>query len=172
MIAKEQCVLLDTELLVLLIIGLHNPSLVGRTGTCTDGYNKEDFRFLMSVFENGSSLIITPHTITETDNMLKKCKALDETRRAQCRSALRKLVEMATLGVKSQEHSVLSTEIVMDSSFSRLGFTDASLPIVASKRIHCLLITCDRSLHDEMCERDLPSINYRHIQPQVWEDLA
>ena len=59
----------DANLLVLLIIGTAQRSLVGRHPRLKE-YTANDFDILIKLLDTGETVYVTPNTLTETSNLL------------------------------------------------------------------------------------------------------
>lgn len=64
-------ILIDSNSLIVLILGLMNPKLVN-THSKTSIYEEEDFYNLLSAIENIESIVVLPNIWTEVDNLLNK----------------------------------------------------------------------------------------------------
>jgi hypothetical protein len=65
---KRDSYIIDTNLLVLLLIGLYNPGLI-KSHKRTSGYNIEDFEMIKFIFDQAERVYITPHILSEISNL-------------------------------------------------------------------------------------------------------
>ena len=99
----------------------------------------------------GSRVFVTPNTLTETSNLLK------QPRDARFRDRLRFLIE------QSEEIVVAGATAAHNSSFLRLGLTDAALPAIVSAERP--LITVDLDLFSAaFAKGEESAINFTRFQ--------
>ena len=122
---------IDTNLLVLLVVGAADRKLVGKHRR-TRTFTPEDHDRLLGVIGD-RQVFVTPNTLTEASNLLanpRDTRFLDK---------LRILIEI------SKEIVVASADAARNSAFARLGLTDAALlEVVSAERP---LITVDLELY-------------------------
>lgn len=129
-------ILIDTNALVVLLIGLINPDLVSRHKR-TSIYEKQDFYDLLDVIEKFENLIVLPNIWTETDNLLNNFTG------SQKVTYVQKITETLRASSEKYIHSIKATEAP---SFYDLGLTDSLILNCAQE---CdLLITSDSNLSD------------------------
>lgn len=68
---KEKGILLDTNILLLLLVGLCNPSYI-KDCKRIKKYTEDDFRLLLGIVKSFSRLIVTPHILAEVSNFSDK----------------------------------------------------------------------------------------------------
>lgn len=131
-------VLIDTNALVVLIVGLVEPNLF-KTHNKTSIYDKDDFEELLSVIESVEHLIILPNVWTELDNLLNGFTGHHK----------EKYIEEIKAGLQDSTEIYVESKIgVEHHSFYNLGLTD-SLILHYSLTKDCeLLITSDSQLSD------------------------
>ena len=62
---------LDTNLLVLLVVGSESRELISKHRRLRD-YYAEDYDILCEFLENAKTLYVTPNTLTETSNLVRQ----------------------------------------------------------------------------------------------------
>lgn len=67
---RNRGVLIDTNLLVLLLVGTYDRNRVERTKRIRDRFRAEDFDILTAVLNQFETQVTTPHILTETSNLL------------------------------------------------------------------------------------------------------
>ena len=69
----RKCLLIDTNLLLLLLVGKLNPSLI-KTEKITDsqGFDEADFKQLRDFASQFQKLVTTPHILTKVSNHADK----------------------------------------------------------------------------------------------------
>lgn len=128
---------IDTNSLVVLIVGLINPSLF-QSHPRTSIYNEDDFNDLITLIGNLENLVILPNVWTELDNLLNKFTG---TLKSDYVESVKKMLKKST-------EKYIKSEIIFsyENYFYDLGFTDTIL-LECSKNCN-LLITNDSMLSD------------------------
>ena len=83
--------IIDTNLLVLLVVGLTRLSLIERHKR-TKQYVAADFELLVRCISNSSRIVVTPHTLAETSNLAGN---IDGVARREVMSTLARIVQDA-----------------------------------------------------------------------------
>jgi predicted nucleic acid-binding protein len=112
-------VVLDTNLLVLLVVGSTEPSLIQRHKR-TKGFDDSDYRLLTEVLCAYDQLIVTPHILAETSNLL--AQAPDDATRGNVMRIFEKLICSAEMDERFDEARMLARR----PEFHRLGLTDCA----------------------------------------------
>jgi hypothetical protein len=129
-------ILIDTNALVVLLVGLMDTNLIGKHKR-TSIYEEQDFIDLISIIGNLDKLIVLPNVWTETDNLLNNFGG------EQKYLYITKTIETMRM---STEKFVDSIKGVENHTFYDLGLTDSLLLQYAQD---CeLLITSDSALSD------------------------
>lgn len=147
-------VLLDSNLLLVLFVGYWDSELVGRAKG-TQEYSAWDFDFLARLVSQERPLILTPHLLTEVDNLLGS--RLGEYECAGCRSL------MTNLLAHISESRSRAVELVEEPIFARLGLADASIARVARKR-KCVVWTNDHPLYLSLAHQGISVRYYAHVR--------
>ena len=143
--------LVDSNLLVLLVVGRVNRELVGRHRRLKQ-FAPEDYDQLVEVLSSSEQILVTPNTLTETSNLL----AAQRGATGMALSAeLRRLIESEV------EIVVPSTTAARRREFPRLGLADAALVDVASERHQ--LLTADMKLFGAALASDPNSAVYFNV---------
>lgn len=129
-------IVIDTNALILLIIGLIDPNLIS-THKRTSIYTINDYNRLLTVVGRIENLVVLPNVWTETDNLLNNFKG---DHRYLYFEQIRKIVKSST------EQYLQTTNILDEYYFISLGVTD-SLLLQLSKDAK-FLVTGDSSLSD------------------------
>ncbi len=136
-------ILIDTNALIVLLLGIMNPKLIEKHKR-TSIYLEEDFYGLLSVIENIEELVVLPNIWTEVDNLLNNFTGEYKSQYIQ------KITEI----IKTSSEKYLSSEKGTESySFYNLGLTD-SLILECAKSCK-LLVTSDSSLSDYALSRGI-----------------
>ena len=148
-------VLLDTNLLVLLIVGLYDKNTIGihkRTNTFT----AEDYDLLLDSLVGYEILWVTSHCLAEVSNLLK------HTHRKQAEELL--IILRKFISDKNESH-VQKDIIFSNSLLMRLGVADTGI-IIKSKRVSCVF-TVDFDLYLEITKLGYNVVNFNHLRTQM-----
>ena len=130
-------VFVDANLLVLLVIGHHDPGLIAKHRR-TKAFVLEDYSLLRQVLGRFRGVLVTPNTLTETSNLLSQH---GEPVRSSLLKALRRMI------YNTREVVVASEQAARNQAFDRLGLTDAALLEIISPETP--LLTVDLQLYVE-----------------------
>ena len=141
---------IDTNLLVLLLVGSVDRSLVERHRR-TRNFVLDDYDRLTAMVDTLEHVYVTPNTLTETSNLLHGSQDI------------RLMKQLKILTEQAIEVYVASQVAVNSSVFSRLGLTDAVL--LESISADRPLITVDVGLYSAaLAKGDKFSYNFVHWQ--------
>lgn len=148
-------VLLDTNLLILLIVGLYNKNLIGNHKR-TKGFIVEDFDLLVESIGGYEILWVTSHCLAEVSNLLM------QTHNSQAKELM---VCFAKFTANTRE-SHIQKEVIFKNDFSmRLGVADTGI-IIKSKRVSCVF-TVDFDLYSEISRRGHTVVNFNHLRNKI-----
>jgi hypothetical protein len=155
----QKCgLLLDTNLFVLLVIGMIDRKEVSKNKR-TSAYTQEDFDILLRFIGRFSKIVVTPHIMAETSNLVdvfnKKLKSAPFL-------IIKNLLEKGTFN----EINIPSIEIINSSGFLQYGLTDSGLVEVASNKF--LILTDDLKVANYAYSKSADIINFNHIRDAVW----
>jgi rRNA-processing protein FCF1 len=145
-------VLIDTNLLVVLVVGLVDPALIARFKR-TAAYSPEDFILLATELAVYSGVVITPAILAETSNHLDKL-------RSPMREAA--LDQLRLMVGTWHEHYRLSHRVIQDAAYLRLGVTDSGICEAADASRE--VFTDDFALYSTLAHRGLPVVNFNHLR--------
>ncbi|MFP4370298.1 MAG: PIN domain-containing protein [Candidatus Kapaibacterium sp.] len=132
--------LIDTNSLIVLIIGLMNPEKI-KGHKRTSIYDENDFHDLVQIIENYESIVTLPNIWTEVDNLLNdKFKGEDKN------LYVRQLIYLMKSTTEKYFESRRIEDMEIPTVFYDLGLTDA-LILECAKQCD-LLITSDSRLSD------------------------
>lgn len=148
--------LLDTNLLVLLVVGLTDRELIlkhKRTRT----FEPADYDLLLEILASVDTVVVTPHVLAEASNLLAQ---IGEPTLSTLRATFAALVEV------QEEIYVAARESVRQPAFPRLGLTDtAILELVAEiDNSQLALLTTDVGLYLEAAKTNPLAENFNHIR--------
>ena len=144
--------IIDTNLLVLFVVGTTNRNLVTRHKRLK-AFSIDDFDLLCRVIATSPQVFVTPNTLTETSNLLGY---IDEPARTQVFETFRTVIISAT-------EEYVESKIACDAQeFVRLGITDSVLLHLASESRS--LLTTDLDLYLSALSKGLSAVNFNHLR--------
>jgi hypothetical protein len=143
---------IDTNLLVLFIVGTTNRNLVTRHRRLK-AFSPDDFDLLLRLVASSRQVFVTPNTLTETSNLLGY---LDEPARTQVFETFRALIQ------STSEEYLESRTACSAKEFLRLGITDSVLLEITGKSR--VLLTTDLDLYLSALSRGLNAYNFNHLK--------
>ena len=149
---KDKGVLIDTNVLLLLFVGLHNRNGIPRFKR-TAQFIPEDFDCLTGVIQLFKQLVTTPSILTEVSNLLGQLS--EGIRLSVLRSFSFSLQRF-------QEDFTPSVELARESCFPKFGLTDAG--IVHSARGRFLVLTDDFRLAGYLQRQGIDVVNFNHLR--------
>ena len=148
-----KAILLDTNLLILLVIGAVDSRWIGRHKR-SRAFVISDWQLLLDLVGN-KPILTTPHILTEASNLLRKSGISPFADR-------RLMAALADFVASAREEHVPAREVPVDGIFLRLGLTDAVLHSLARPDVH--LITTDFELYNAALGRHQPVTNFNHYR--------
>lgn len=145
-------VAIDTNLLVLLIVGRVQPTFIQAHKRLQE-YSEADYDLLIN-HVGDADIHVTPNAMTETSNLVGQGV------REPLRSAL--LESLFLFSRTAEETYVRSSSAMADLAYVRLGLTDVAWLSVFDGEIE--LITADLGLHNHAVSRGLTSTNFNHLR--------
>jgi hypothetical protein len=146
-------VLLDTNLLVLLIVGSTSEAHIPKHKR-TRSYDVQSFRLLReTLLRNFAQVVTTPHVLAETSALIRQCAE-------PLRSDVTKL--LGGWVSESREQHLPAAEVVQRPEYIRIGLTDAALVAQVSKEM--VLLTDDLEVYLEATRAGIPAENFTHLR--------
>jgi hypothetical protein len=145
--------LIDTNLLLLFVVGSTSKKYIEKHKRLHPTYSLEDYELLHKVVSNATSVFVTPHTLTETSNLVKRIA--DPARTEIYR-------RLQALAIHTEEMHVPSKTAACRSEFIRLGLADSALIQLASDKI--TLLTTDLNLYLAVLKNGGKAINFNHVR--------
>jgi hypothetical protein len=146
---KNKTVILDTNILLVYLVGCVNPQLIKTFPKTNSRYCPDDFKILDDLLRNFTKFTTTPNILTEVSNLGSH---LNGAAKEQFFVFLSKFIQMTT------ERYVPSAEISQDRFFIEFGITDRGIFELA--KTEYLVITDDFRLS----ARCTNSINFNHLR--------
>ena len=152
---RAKGVLVDTNLLVLLLVGMINKQRIlnfKRTGDFT----LEDYDLLVRLIGWFGKIFSTPHVLSQVSDLTD----LTGRELIAVRVISKALVEQI------EESYEASRMLMSDRVYERFGLTDSAIAAVCSRGI--LVLTTDSRLHVALQESGIDALNFNHIRPLAW----
>lgn len=154
---RREAVFIDTNLLLVLLIGALDPAQVDRFKR-TRKYSREDYALLAAFVSQYKRVVTTPNVLTEVSNLA-----------GQLTGPLRERAFLA-LGVlvgQYEERFHPSRELILHDSFPVLGLADTSVISAVDNTI--TVLTDDLSLYLKLSAAGIEAINFNHLRSGSWE---
>jgi hypothetical protein len=149
-------IVLDTNLLLLLIIGKARRELVG-TFKRLNSFAPEDYETLTTIVNRFQTVATTPNILTEVSNLADRLT--DKYKRDYLNAFA---AEISLL----DEKYVPTKAVVLSNAFSIFGLSDAVIWEIANREL--LVMTTDGQLYHYLLTLGLPVLNFNHIRTQYW----
>lgn len=143
-------VVLDSQLLLLLIVGSANRAYIAKHRRLQD-YSEQDFLFLLDLIASAPEIVVTPNTLTETSNLARQ---IAEPARSRIGELFRVVARSAAERYRESSRAVDRVE------FFRLGLTDAVLLDLLGKSE--ILLTADHELYLTALSQGLKASYFVH----------
>ena len=131
-----KAVAIDTNLLVLFIVGMTEPKYIARHKRLHPVYSVRQFDLVREILVRASLVLCTSHVLTEASNLLRQT---GDPMRSEIMATYRRFVR------RCEERAIPARLAVETPEFLRLGLTDAALLSLDPTAVH--LLTVDHDLH-------------------------
>lgn len=146
-------IIIDTQLLVLLIVGNASTEIIKRHKRVHPKYDEQAYDLLRTTLGRATRIVVTPNVLAETSNLIRQTAEPDRTSVMTAFHALfGKFEEMHVPG------EIAST----NGTFFRLGLTDAALLEVGDGS--SLLLTDDFDLYMAASHAGRQVMNFNHAR--------
>lgn len=148
---RGQSVIVDANLFLLLVVGLHDPRAIKTVKRLSD-FTVDDFELLRAFLNSSSRLITTAHVLTEVSNLAGSTSG-----------HLREMifVQLSSLIAIFEEKTSPAKEICRQIEFQRFGLTDAALSQLLPG---ALLLTEDRRLAHYLQNKSLRAMTLSDVR--------
>lgn len=150
--------LVDTNLLLLLIVGSADRDQIGRFKR-TRMYTAEDFDLLAGYIDQFDGLLVTPNVLTEVSNLAGQ--GTDPFRS-------RLFATIGLLAAQVTEEYVPSVTVTGEPEFIRLGLTDISILLATGER--AAVLTDDLPLYLKLARSGVSTVNFNHLRTGAWDE--
>ncbi len=144
-------VLLDSGLMSLWVIGLHDPALIRRHKRTRD-FDEQDFDRLAASLGKARRIWVTPNVLTEVSNLVGQ---IGEPARSKLLLSLSKVIREAVVEIYRE-----SARVAAEDLFSKLGLTDTGFFLLDAKP---LVITADGKLAGILVSRGIPAFWFHSL---------
>ncbi len=146
---RRKGLLIDTNLLILLFVGLRDPQRI-RTDKRTQKYVPEDHDTLVKILNIFEKVITTPNILTEVSNLLDADSFEDFAE-----------------GLGSfEEYYLSSADLAKTVEFRKFGMTDKGIRHLAADQY--LVLTDDFRLSQYLQSNNVDTLNFNHIRTFNW----
>lgn len=152
LVDRCEAIFIDTQLLVLLIVGTMNPDLIPKFKR-TRSYDSDDLMTLLTILERARRRCVTSNVVTETDNLVRQLPAHEHERAAAT------LKEFLTHWIEVHNPS---GEFAGGAEHAKFGMTDAILIHISN---NALVLTDDFRLAGKIASTSGNVINFNHLKP-------
>ncbi len=139
---RSKGVLVDTNLLLLFIVGSLNPQLIPQISR-TSKYSIKDFQLVESFIEYFGVRVTTPHILAETSNLIGRSKGMH--------NALGSFIRIVV-----EEHTSAAS-IVDETFFPEFGITDTAMLAISSGKY--LVLTDDGPIYGFLLNHGVEAIS-------------
>ena len=153
---RKKGVLVDANLLLLLVVGDIDVSLIPRFKR-TRMFVMEDHALLSRLLKFFARIVTTPNILTEVSNLGSQLK---DDRKPVFASSLQSTIDVL------DEQYIQSHEVAETREFSRFGLTDAGILRLAKHRM--LVVTTDFPLSQYLASKGGDVLNFNHIRTLGW----
>ena len=152
---KPGPILLDTNLLLLFVVGRIDPNIVGRHKNLR-AYTVADYELLIAQLRKATRILVTPNILTETSNLLAQ---IGEPDRTQLFTGFQTLIQAMNV---IDEFHVPSTTAAGRGEFVRLGLADAVALVEHDDDF--TLLTVDGPLYHAALAAGRKATNFTHLR--------
>ena len=148
--------IVDSNLLVLWIVGVTAPAHLGRHKNLK-GFDPGDYDLLLKLTTGARSIQVTPHILAETSNLIRQIG--DPLRQQLTRALGQRIAGLSEIFVESREAAD-------DRIFPRLGLTDATIMNLAQGK--AVVLTTDAILYRALLDRGLNAENFNYHRDTLY----
>ena len=144
---KKKGVFVDSEILLLFIVGSKDPRLIRNFGR-TAKFDENDFILVSEFIEKFDYKITSPHILTEVSDLLGESSDFQ-------------IILEAYINL-SEEKFLTSREIAKSKSFFKFGLADSAI-IETSKNLH-LIFTADNRFYGYLTSMGIDAVNFDSLK--------
>mgnify|MGYP002349650286 CR=1 FL=1 len=161
---QKKGVLLDTNLFILLIVGMVDPKHISTHKKLKSAYTADDYKILLTTLSTCRKIVVTPHVLAETSNLVVHGMHGElETKAYLTLQALSQADNFV------ETHDAIST-IVLNAGYTQYGVSDIGL--LEALKNELVLLTDDFKLSGYAESMGYEVLNYKGIQYYIAEYVA
>ncbi len=155
---RRKGILLDTNLLLLLFVGLVNIGWIGQFKRISNQkFTAAEFSLLEDIVNQSSLLLTTPHILAETSNFIFQDHSENQ--------------PLALLAIAKnlqafKERRPEAKKLVMTEAFAKFGLTDSGILDLPPGKY--LVLSVDAELVVALQKKKVDAINFNHLRQQAW----
>lgn len=153
---RERGILVDTNLMVLLVVGRYDPERIGSFKR-TAAYTKFDLELVHRLLRPFRRRVTTPHVLTEVDNIARQLPAREHGSLSAA---------MYEIAAGLLELSMPTVDLMSSPIYPRVGLTDAMI-VATALELDCLVLTDDYPLANRLETMRRGVININHLRGLV-----
>ncbi len=154
---RGKSVLLDSNLLLVFLAGSLSPHLFGRFKRVS-AYTLDDYELLVRLLGSFTTLLTTPHILTEVSNL---SNSLPEWLKSDWHQNFAALIDSQNDTPGLRERWTPATELAQLPEFLTFGITDTALTELASE---ALVVTEDYRLSNVLRSQGVPVLNFGDLR--------
>lgn len=147
----QKSVLLDTNLLLLLIVGLTSERYI-RAHRALKAYTEEDYKVLVSTISGAKEIVCTPNTLTECSNLMDR---IAEPALSEITGVFRRFIG------NTREAYIESSRAALLGDFPRLGLADSILISLSNQ--NTFILTANLDLYLSALRLGYAVANFNHF---------
>ncbi len=147
---RQKGIFIDTNLLVLYIVGTINPAFIKRFNRGKNDFDENDFILISKFIDSFETKITSPQILSEVSNFL------DE--KTDFCIGLKKYIEL------SEERYIKSEDLAKSHCFLKFGLADSSI-VEVSKDAY-LIFTDERPLFGYLVNEGIDAINFEWLKSE------
>ena len=151
-----KAVVIDTNILVLLLVGATDRRYIRKHRRLYPVYNERHFVFVEKLLASAPKVICTAHILAEASNLARQ---IGDPMRTEVMATFKRFISLA------EERQVQGAEAAEEPSFLRLGLTDAAILSLDPAEVQVL--TVDHDLHIAALEK---GFDVRNLSPYLFEE--
>jgi hypothetical protein len=154
----SRALLLDTNLLLLFLVGGKDPGLV-TSSRRLNAFEEDDYYLLIKFIDANrfNKLVSTPHILTEASNLLGLENHITK---SAGREAIKEYVQHCT------EITHGAQMLVDEPEYHRLGLTDVAIKIAS--QLPAFVLTADAPLYAHLLREGVEVANFNHVRQWSW----
>lgn len=158
MAAGSRALLLDTNLLLLFLVGGKDPGLVTNSRRL-NAFEEDDYYLLARFIDANrfNKLVSTPHILTEASNLLGLENNITK---SAGREAIKEFVQHCT-EITHRAHMLVDKP-----EYNRLGLTDVAIRIAS--QLPAFVLTAVAPLYAHLAREGVEVANFNHVRQGSW----